>query len=173
MSESRPHFLMTDRLGFRCWSKADLPLANALWGDPEVTSMIGGPFTPEQIEDRLNKEIASMIASRVQYWPVFLLRTGEHAGCAGLRPYRIETQFYELGIHLRPPFWGRGLAQEAGRALITFAFKTLGANALFAGHHPRNAPSRRVIEKLGFRFTREEFFPPTGVKHPFYLLTKG
>lgn len=164
---------MTDRLGFRCWSKNDLPLANAIWGDNEVTTLIGGPFTPEEIQERLTKEIASMIANRVQYWPIFLLRTGEHVGCAGLRPYRLEAQFYELGVHLRPSHWGRGYAQEAGRALITYGFNTLGAKALFAGHHPKNVPSRRVLEKLGFRFTREEFYPPTGLKHPFYLLTQS
>jgi RimJ/RimL family protein N-acetyltransferase len=173
MSMSRPYFLMTDRLGFRCWSKSDLSLANELWGDAEVTSLIGGPFTPEQIEERLSKEIATMIALRVQYWPVFLLRTDEHVGCAGLRPYRPEAQFYELGIHLRPAYWGRGLAQEAGRTLINYAFKTLGAKALFAGHHPLNTKSRRVIEKLGFQFTREEFYPPTGLKHRLYVLTKS
>ena len=173
MSEDHAYFLMTDRLGFRCWSKGDLALANALWGDAHVTALIGGPFSPEQIEERLKKEIAYMISSRVQYWPIFLLKTGEHVGCAGLHPYRPEAQFYELGVHLRPPFWGRGLAQEASRALIKFAFKTLGAKALFAGHHPQNAASRRVLERLGFKFTRDEFYPPTGLKHPFYHLTKG
>jgi len=173
MSESRPYFLMTDRLGFRCWSKTDLPLANALWGNAQVTSLIGGPFSPAEIEERLDKEIASMIANRIQYWPVFLLKTGDHVGCAGLRPYRLEAQFYELGIHFRPAYWGRGLAQEAGRSLIKYAFKTLGAKALFAGHHPKNVASKRVLEKLGFRFTREEFYPPTGLKHPFYLLTRS
>jgi len=164
---------MTDRLGFRCWSKTDLSLATALWGDTQVTSLIGGPFTTEQIEERLNKEIGYMISSRVQYWPLFLRKSGEYVGCAGLRPYRPEAHFYELGVHLLPGFWGRGFAQEAGRALITFAFKTLGAKALFAGHHPKNAASKRVLEKLGFKYTRDEYYPPTGLKHPFYLLTKG
>ena len=88
---------MTDRLGFRCWSKNDLDLAKALWGNAKVTALIGGPFSPEEVEERLSKEVASMIASRVQYWPIFLLKTGEHVGCAGFRPYRLEAQFYELG----------------------------------------------------------------------------
>jgi len=29
-----------------------------------------------------------------------------------------------MGFHLRPAFWGRGLAEEAGRAIIAFAFET-------------------------------------------------
>ena len=143
-----------------------------LWGDAEVTRLIGGPFSMEQINERLAGEIASMNLHHIQYWPIFLLSGDEHAGCGGLRPYRPEDQIYELGIHLRPAHWGRGLAVEAGQAIITFAFDTLGAKELFAGHHPANAASRRVIEKLGFRFTRKELYAPTGLEHPSYSLTR-
>jgi RimJ/RimL family protein N-acetyltransferase len=168
----RAYFLTTEHLGFGHWLASDLPLAHELWGNAEVTSLIGGPFTAEQVERRLSGEIASMNACKVQYWPVFLLETYEHAGCAGLRPYRLDGQIYELGFHLRPEFWGRGLAQEAGRAVISYAFEKLGAEALFAGHHPANSASMRVLTKLGFEFTHEEFYPPTGLKHPSYLLRR-
>jgi len=163
--------LTTDRLGFSHWLPEDLPLAQALWGDPQVTSLIGGPFTAEQVQQRLNTEISYMNAHHVQYWPIFRLETDQHAGCAGLRPYRPDQRIYELGFHLRPEYWGHGLAQEAGRAVIAFAFEQIGAEALFAGHHPANSESRRVLTKLGFQFTDEEFYPPTGLKHPSYLLT--
>jgi RimJ/RimL family protein N-acetyltransferase len=169
---SRAYFLTTERLGFSHWLPGDLPLAQGLWGNVEVTSLIGGPFTPEQVEQRLQSEIASLTAHRVQYWPVFLLESDQHAGCAGLRPYRLDQQVYELGFHFRPEYWGRGLAQEAGRAVIAFAFEQMGASALFAGHHPANSQSSRVLAKLGFQFTHEEFYPPTGLKHPSYLLTR-
>ena len=149
---------------------SDLPLAHALWENAEVTSLIGGPFTPEQIEQRLTREIASMSAHNVQYWPIFLLENDQFAGCAGIRPYRLDQHIYELGFHLLPEFWGRGLAQEAGRAVIAFAFEKLAAKGLFAGHHPANLPSSRVLTKLGFQFTHDEFYPPTGLKHPSYLL---
>ena len=167
---SRSYFLTTERLGFSHWLTADLPVAIALWGNAAVTSLIGGPFTAGQVEQRLHAEIASMTAYQVQYWPVFLLESGEHAGCAGLRPYRLDEGVYELGFHFRPELWGRGLAQEAGRAVIAFAFEQLGASALFAGHHPDNAASARVLAHLGFQFTHDEFYPPTGLKHPSYLL---
>jgi RimJ/RimL family protein N-acetyltransferase len=166
------YFLTTERLGFRCWSSADFDLANALWGDPKVAALIGGPFGPEEVEERLQREIACMAANGVQYWPVFLRSRGAHAGCAGLRPYRSEDRIYELGFHLRPEHWGRGLAEEAGRALIRYAFETIGAKALFAGHHPENHASRRVLAKLGFRLTHEEFYAPTGLMHPSYLLER-
>ena len=165
------YFLTTGRLGFGHWSTSDMALAQALWGNAEVTSLIGGPFTAEQVEQRLNAEIACRNCYDVQYWPIFVLENHEHAGCAGLRPYRIDQGIYELGFHLRPEYWGRGFAQEAGRAVIVYAFEHVGASALFAGHHPANSASRRVLTKLGFQFTHEEFYFPTGLKHPSYLLT--
>jgi ribosomal-protein-alanine N-acetyltransferase len=165
------YFLTTARLGFRRWSRDDLPLAVALWGDKEVTQFIGGPFSGEDVEERLAREIASASSNKVQYWPVFLLHNDEHAGCGGLRPYK--DQVLELGVHLRPAYWGRGLAEEAGRAIIRFAFETLGAEGLFAGHHPSNTASRRLLDKLGFHYTHEEFYPPTRLMHRSYLLTRS
>jgi [ribosomal protein S5]-alanine N-acetyltransferase len=167
------YFLTSARLGFRCWSTEDLALALALWGDPEVTRFIGGPLSPVAVERRLRAEIESMSAHGLQYWPIFLLADGAHAGCAGLRPYRLTDRIYELGFHIRPAYWGQGLATEAGAAAVAFGFGALGAAALFAGHHPANATSRRVLEKLGFRFTHEELYPPTGLNHPSYLLTRA
>ena len=137
-----------------------------------MTRFIGGPFSQDEIKERLGREIASLSACNVQYWPLYLLVSGEHVGCGGLRPNKPEGQVYEMGIHLRPTYWGQGLAVEAGHAIIALALGTLGAKGLFAGHHPANAASRRVLEKLGFRFTHKEFYAPIGLKHPSYLLTR-
>jgi RimJ/RimL family protein N-acetyltransferase len=163
--------LETARLLFRPWSAADLELALGLWGDAEVTQLIGGPFSREQVRERLEREGASLEGYGVQYWPIFLREGGEHVGCCGLRPYRMEQRVYEIGFHIGSAHWGHGYASEAARAVIAYAFATLGAAALFAGHHPANDASRRLLQKLGFRYTHHEFYPPTGLEHPSYLLT--
>jgi len=164
-------FLQSERLGFRTWSEADIELAIFLWGDPEVTRLIGGPFSRGQVQERLSREIATMQSHGIQYWPIFLLATGAYAGCCGLRPYKSEGGIYEVGVHLRKAFWGQGYAPEAARTATEYAFHTLGVKALFAGHNPGNAASRRVLEKLGFRYTHDEYYPPTGLNHPSYRLT--
>src|SRR5216684_4242363 len=79
------YFLKTERLGFSLWQPDDLPLAQALWGDAQVSRLIGGPFSPQQVEQRLAREIAHLDSVGVQYWPLFLLRSGEFVGCCGLR----------------------------------------------------------------------------------------
>jgi RimJ/RimL family protein N-acetyltransferase len=170
--EATPYFLTTARLGFRRWTAADLPLALALWGDAEVMAFIDarGALTAEQVQERLARELATAETWGVQYWPVFLLDGGEFVGCAGLRPYRLDQGIYEIGFHLRRQHWGRGYAVEAALGVLSHAFRSLGARAVFAGHHPKNEASRRVLTRLGFRYTHDEFYPPTGNQHPCYLL---
>jgi RimJ/RimL family protein N-acetyltransferase len=172
MAETETYFLTTQRLGFRHWTPADLPLALALWGDARVTAFIGGPFSDADVKKRLQTEIRTREGWGVQYWTLFLLQRNEHVGCAGLRPYHEASEIMELGIHLRAEFWGMGLAEEAGRAVIRYAFDVLGAQGLFAGHHPENAASHRLLSKLGFRFTHEQLYAPTGRMHPSYLLER-
>jgi RimJ/RimL family protein N-acetyltransferase len=167
------HLPPTKRLEFRCWSSDDLALAWALWGDPRVTALIGGPFSAEAVAQRLSTEMSCMREHRVQYWPIFLRESGEHVGCAGLRPYDVDQRVYELGVHLRQEFWGQGLAVEAGKAVIDYAFGSLRAAALFAGHHPKNEMSQKFLLKLGFTYTQDELYPPTGLKHPSYKLMRS
>jgi RimJ/RimL family protein N-acetyltransferase len=162
------YFLATSRLGFRPWRDDDLPLAAALWGDPEVTRYIGGPLSPAAAAERLRAEMATEAVAGIQYWPIFQLRDAAHVGCCGLRPYRDRVP--ELGVHIRPAFWRRGFALEAARAVIEHAFGALGAAALFGGHNPDNDASRALLEKLGFRYTHDELYPPTGLMHPSYIL---
>jgi ribosomal-protein-alanine N-acetyltransferase len=157
-------------LGFRHWRDADLPLALGLWGDPEVTIWIGGPFTPDAIAHRLANEIVWQSSTGLQYWPIFLLDGGDHVGCCGLRSYRPQDAIHEIGFHMRREFWGRGFAAEAARAVIRYAFVDLHVSALFAGHNPNNEASRRLLLRLGFEYTHDEFYAPTGLMHPSYLL---
>jgi RimJ/RimL family protein N-acetyltransferase len=59
----------------------------------------------------------------------------------------------ELGYWLGVPFWGRGFATEAARALIDHAFGDLDHETLISGARVSNPASRRVLEKCGFQWT--------------------
>ena len=167
------YFLTSERLGFRTWRSDDLELAAALWGHPDVARFVfAGPPGREEIAARLGREIASQSEHGFQYWPIFLRADGRHAGCCGLRPYRPELAIVELGFHIHPALWRRGLAREAATAVIDHALAALGASALFAGHHPDNTASRDLLRGLGFRYTHDEIYPPTGLLHPSYLLAR-
>ncbi len=166
------YFITSERLGFRRWSKNDLDLAFKLWGSFEVTKLFdrGGPFSKEKVKSRLYQEIANQSEYGVQYWPIFLLDSGKHIGCAGLRPYDTGNNILEIGFHIRPEQWRKGYALEAARTVMAYAFIDLKANALFAGHNPMNSGSEKLLNKLGFKYTHDEFYKATGLEHPSYLL---
>jgi ribosomal-protein-alanine N-acetyltransferase len=166
----RNYFLKSVRLGFDVWNAQDFDLAGRLWGDSDVTRFNGGPLTPTQVRERLSREIANHEGHGIQYWPIFLLRTGEHVGCCGLQPRSPNDGIYELGFHLRKMFWGQDFGREAAEAVIGHAFSTLGMRGLFAGHNPENEASRRILVRLGFQYTHHEFYPPTAQVEPCYLL---
>ena len=165
-----PWFLRSERLGFRRWAPEDHDLAVGLWCDPKVTRLFGGPYDEAWAARRLANEIATMAEAGYQYWPIFLLAGGEHVGCCGMRPRDPEARVNGFGFHLRPDHWGRGLASEAARVAIPYAFDVLGVQALFAGHHPKNDASKRILGRLGFRYTHDELYPPTGLQHHSYRL---
>ena len=170
-SERPSYFLTTKRLALRTWTEADEPLALALWGDAEGTKLVGGPLSPDDVHARLKREIAIQHSQHYQYWPVFRLDGAGLVGCCGLRPYKPSAKVHELGFQIRREHWGNGYATEAATAVIAHAFGPLGAAALFAGHHPENATSRHVLAKLGFEYTHDEFYAPTRLMHPSYILT--
>jgi RimJ/RimL family protein N-acetyltransferase len=160
----------TARLAFRTWRDDDLPLALALYGDPRVTALVGGPFDTAQITARLAADVAMQTDHGYQYWPLFL-HDGTHVGCCGLKPHPGAIPI-ELGFYLRHEHWGRGYAAEASRAVLDVAFGEVAAPTVFAGHHPDNAGSRRTLEALGFRYTHDELYPPTGLMHRCYALAR-
>src|SRR5882672_8774974 len=117
MTDASAWMLRTRRLGFRCWTEADEAMGLALWGDAEVRRYTGGPLSPEEVRARLRREIENQRALGFQYWPVFLLATGEHVGSCGMRPCRPEELIHELGFGFLPAHWGQGYASEAARAV--------------------------------------------------------
>jgi RimJ/RimL family protein N-acetyltransferase len=84
---------------------------------------------------------------------------GQYIGRCGLYPYRTENDVVvpheaSIAFYLARSHWGRGLATEAGRALVTHGFRELALTRIHAGMNAGNAASRRVVEKLGFRLVR-------------------
>jgi RimJ/RimL family protein N-acetyltransferase len=75
---------------------------------------------------------------------------GAPIGLCGLDPRHDGP---ELGYWLGVPFWGRGFATEAARAVIDYAFGDLDHDTLQSGARVTNPASRRVLEKCGFQWT--------------------
>lgn len=67
----------------------------------------------------------------------------------------------EIGYALRRDRWGRGIATEAVSLALDWGFRTLGLHRVEADIDPRNLPSRKLLDRLGFAsegVLRERFF---------------
>ncbi len=84
---------------------------------------------------------------------------GHYIGRIGLYPHRtddgvIVRREATLAFYIARPYWGRGIATEAGRAFIDHGFRDVGLVKIHAGMNAGNLASQRVIEKLGFAWVR-------------------
>lgn len=79
--------------------------------------------------------------------------TASSAGLVGAIGLRIERDHRraELGYWIGVPYWGRGFATEAAKAVIRFGFEQLSLNRIHACHLTRNPASGRVMIKAGMR----------------------
>lgn len=167
---NRDILYIKNKIGISTWKKEDLNLALELWGDNEVTKFIGGPFSNEKVKEKLDVEIKRLKNNNVQYYPIFDVEKGVFIGCGGLRVYSLENGIYEIGFHLKREFWGKGYGTKVANLIIEYAFKEKKVKALFAGHNPNNIASSKVLAKLGFKYIGKEFYEPTGLFHPSYIL---
>jgi RimJ/RimL family protein N-acetyltransferase len=77
-------------------------------------------------------------------------RPGRHCGCLGLHGVSLDQATGALGYWLRSDREGRGYTTEAAAAVLLWAFGPLGLERMGVCVAPGNAPSLRVVEKLGF-----------------------
>ena len=146
-------FARTERLLLRPGWAEDAPaLAKAIADETIVRNLASAPW-PFSLRDAE----AFLAAPRDPVLPSLLIfeRTdGEPllVGACGLG--RRPSGAVELGYWISRLHWGRGLASEAGLALVGMA-RALGIVRLEASHFLDNPASGRVLEKLGFQ--------PTGI----------
>ena len=108
----------------------------------------GEPITLEQREEDIGRLRVGF--DRDEDYTYFLFeRSGSRAlGGAGLHP-RVGPGGMELGYWIRSTDQGKGLAVEVACALIRAAFERIGVDRVQIHIEPGNAPSHRVVEKLG------------------------
>ena len=75
---------------------------------------------------------------------------GSFIGWCGLTRWNPDYRSASLGYCFDDATWGHGYATESARTVLRWAFDTWGVNRVQAEVDTRNAPSARVLEKLGF-----------------------
>ncbi len=77
--------------------------------------------------------------------------TGEILGDCGLFNGVSQSRRAEIGYCLGRKNWGNGYMLEAADALIEHGLKRVGLHRIEADIDPRNQPSIKLVERLGFK----------------------
>jgi RimJ/RimL family protein N-acetyltransferase len=148
--------LETDRLALRPWTPADAQWLNSLHREREL----GPGDAPSALE--VTKRVVADIMERapttgISVLPVVRKADGLAIGYCGFIEGRASLDEPEIAYELFRAHHGRGYATEAARAVVAAAADT-GRSRLWSTVGVWNAPSLRVLEKLGFqrRHTTEE-----------------
>jgi RimJ/RimL family protein N-acetyltransferase len=148
--------LETSRLRLRGYRSQDVDLLGPMFADPEHMRFYPSPFTPEQTEAWVERQLQRYREDGFGLWIIEDLATGEFLGTAGPTVQVVDdVREVEIGWHVRPGRKGRGIAPEAGAAARDWAFAALEVHSVISLVRPENLPSVRVAEKLGMHVDRE------------------
>ncbi|NJM09464.1 MAG: GNAT family N-acetyltransferase [Bdellovibrionaceae bacterium] len=146
--------LITERLSLRSYKTEDWERLHIYASDPDFSKYeFWGPNTLEDTH-RFIAEMVQQAAITPRYkfdLAVCLKENGLMIGGCGIRRETELSQVANLGWAINPDFQGKGYATEAARALIEYGFQKLGLSVIYATCDTRNAPSYKVMEKVGMR----------------------
>ena len=177
--------LTTDRLSLRSFEPEDVETFAQVLADREAMRGLWSiPGTPEDLLEHagmyVNGSIESWQCSGYGFWAVCtgspeLSKSEQIIGFTGFvfagRASIDPSEGLETGWGFRPDFQGHGLATEATRAIVDFAFEVLDTPKLIATTNAKNQPSRRLMERLGFSYAESiAAYEKTSV---LYTLSRG
>lgn len=158
--------LETERTVLREWIEEDCYDLYEYAKGTKVGPMAG--WVPHENVDK-SKEIIQLFIKDNDTWAICLKETGKVIGSIGMHPDKKRNYDSEkvkmLGYVLSEEYWGQGIMAEACKEVIRFAFEELCLEILSVYHFSTNTQSKRVIEKLGFKYEgtlRKSFKLPGG-----------
>lgn len=132
--------------------------AGALWNvlqQPDLRTYqdlpnVGAPAFADMVAKR--PKVLRQGASGRFEWLIYPPQSRRPAGWISLRIADRDLETGEIGYSIVREFRGQGIASEAVAALLDEAFEQANLARINAYCVPENLPSRRLLERLGFRF---------------------
>ncbi|WP_310602007.1 GNAT family N-acetyltransferase [Anaerosporobacter sp.] len=152
--------LETERMVLRPWKNEDVKDFYEYASIDGVGQMAG--WSPHKSMEE-SQEILNMFIEGKNEFAIELKENHKVIGSLGLEnivvdlgePYT-SMRGREIGYVLSKEYWGQGLMQEAVSRVIEYCFKELKCEFLQCSHSITNEQSKRVIEKVGFQFIRDD-----------------
>ena len=146
--------LETERLILRRWEESDAEDLYKYASNPDVGPIAGWP--PHQSVEESLDVIKNVLNGKGAY-AICLKEDGKAIGAIELKlnghtDMTEKDDECELGYWLGKPFWDQGLMPEAAREILCHAFADIGMSKVWCGYYEGNAKSKRVQEKVGFKY---------------------
>lgn len=144
--------LHTPRLRLEPYQESHFEGLLTLNSDPRVMRFLGGLNTEASIRAQIWSAQRLWVEHGTSWWAFIDQQKEQVIGAGCIQPIEEnESNSLEVGWRLQPECWGRGLATEAGHAMLRFAFSRLQALEVYAVADPKNHASLRVMQRLGMQ----------------------
>ncbi len=143
----------TTRLLLRPFTLTDAPDVHQLASEYEIaanTLRIPHPYELSMAEDWIAGQVQAAEEQRELTWAVVQREEKMLLGSIGLILFK-EFEQAELGYWIGKPYWNKGYASEAAKAVLEFGFKNLHFQRIHAHHLSRNPVSGKVLKKIGMQ----------------------
>ena len=158
----------TERLLIREQTLDDLDGLAAVLCDPITMSFYPKPFSRDDAEGWIRRNIESYEGRGFGLWALVLKETGEFIGQCGLMPRAVEgKEEIEAGWHVNRAHWRRGYASEAGAESLKLATERFDLERIVSIILPENEPSAGVARKIGMNIERRVVYK--GLTHDLWV----
>jgi ribosomal-protein-alanine N-acetyltransferase len=142
--------LETDRLILRPLTVDDSEAVYVWVSDERVTKYM--PYQTYTSTDDVRKWLMTLQSENETNNFGFVFKENNLLIGSGDIGYSSEKSSWDFGYNMRYDYWNRGLATEAAKCMMKFAYDNFGARDFSANHAVDNHSSGRVMEKCGLMF---------------------
>ncbi len=147
--------IRTETLLLRDFRNSDLEALRSIRRDAKFQRFYDEDDSADLKADHLLRIFIEQAAEtpRLKYQLAITTRSGELIGNCGIRSE--GTSEFSIGCELGRLWHGKGVAREAGKAMINFGFRELGANRIYAETVSENKAAIRLCRLLGMDLETE------------------
>jgi|SRR3989344_359421 len=122
------------------------------FNDPEVTKYNRHGAITYNLELAKEYIVSTQKSSDTVVCAIIVKDTARHVGNIALQKIDVISKNAEYSIIVgNKKYWGKGIAGDASRAILRYAFSTLNLHRVYCGTSAANIPMQKLAIALGFK----------------------